>query len=147
MKIYTIGFSGKDAEAFFGTLEQSGIKTVLDIRLNNRSQLAGFTKASDLPFFLKRIANIAYVHFPNLAPSAEILASYRNKELNWEAYVQAFELLLQDRDIDKFIKREIKAVQQPFCLLCSEPTAAKCHRRLIAERIQSLFPKAEIIHL
>ncbi|PKN73604.1 MAG: hypothetical protein CVU50_02495 [Candidatus Cloacimonetes bacterium HGW-Cloacimonetes-3] len=147
MNIYTIGFCGKDAETFFGLLEQSRIRTVIDVRLNNRSQLAGFSKAADLPFFLKRIANIQYVHFPVLAPSEEILTAYRNKEIDWDTYVNAFNLLLQQRDIDKFLRQEITAISKPFCLLCSEPKADKCHRLLIAERIKALFPEAEVVHL
>lgn len=147
MQIYTIGFSGKDAETFFTLLEHSGVKTVIDIRLNNRSQLAGFSKAGDLPFFLKRISDIAYVHYPILAPSGEILTAHRNKKVDWEGYQNAFDLLMQQRDTDKFLKKELKSITKPFCLLCSEPTADKCHRRLVAERIKALFPQAEIIHL
>lgn len=147
MKIFTIGFTGKNAEVFFGLLEEHKIKTLLDIRLNNRSQLAGFTKMNDLEFFLKRVSGIGYLHLPELAPSKEILDSYRAHELDWEGYEIAFAQLLQARKTDLFLKFVIPKVKIPFCLLCSESEANYCHRRLVAERIQRLYPKAEIIHL
>lgn len=147
MKIYTIGFAGKDAARFFGLLEEHKIKTLVDIRLNNRSQLAGFTKMNDLEFFLSRISGIAYLYIPELAPSKEILDSYRQHELDWEGYEQAFHQLLQARKTDKFLKSVLPKLAMPFCLLCSEAEADHCHRRLIAERINKLYPKAEIIHL
>ena len=147
MKLYTIGFSGKNAETFFTTLEKAGVKTLVDIRLNNRSQLAGFTKAADLEYFLKSLSGIVYKHFPLLAPSAELLEAYRNKEIDWDGYTRLFEALMQDRKADAFMKKELKGIEKPLCLLCSESEAIKCHRRLIAERIRKLIPKTEIIHL
>lgn len=147
MTIFTIGFTGKDAARFFGLLEEHKVKTLLDIRLNNKSQLAGFTKMNDLEYFLQRISGIAYRHLPELAPSKEILDSYRGHELDWEGYELAFDQLLQARKTDKFLKSVIPGVEDPFCLLCSEAEADKCHRRLVAQRIQKLYPKAEIIHL
>ena len=102
---------------------------------------------NDLEYFLQRISGIAYLHLPELAPSKEIRDSYRGHELDWEGYEQAFDQLLQARKTDKFLKSFIPGVKGPFCLLCSEAEADKCHRRLVAQRIQKLYPKAEIIHL
>jgi len=42
--LYTIGFTKKNARQFFETLKTAGVKRLVDIRLNNQSQLAGFTK-------------------------------------------------------------------------------------------------------
>ncbi len=147
MKLYTLGFGGKNAENFFSTLELAGVKTLVDIRLNNRSQLAGFTKAGDLEFFLAKISGITYCHYPQLAPEKELLEAIRSKKIDWDVYTQRFEALLQQRKADSFLKKELKTLTMPLCLLCSEPEATYCHRRLVAERIQKLFPKTEIIHL
>ena len=147
MKLYTIGFTGKNAETFFDLLRTAGVKSLLDIRLNNRSQLAGFTKAADLEFFLKRICDISYYHFPQLAPSQELLEAYRKKEIDWDGYLSRFDRLMRERDTDPFLKHELKGIKKPLCLLCSESEATMCHRSLIAARIARLFPKTEIIHL
>ena len=147
MKVYTIGFAGKNAETFFTLLSQAGVKSLLDIRLNNRSQLAGFTKSTDLEFFLDRLCDIGYYYLPRLAPSPELLEAYRKKEVDWEGYISRFESLMQERDADALLKRELKGIPKPICLLCSESEASMCHRSLIAKRIAGLFPKVEVIHL
>ncbi len=147
MKLFTIGFAGKSAETFFGLLGHAGVNSLLDIRLNNRSQLAGFTKAADLEFFLRRICGISYHHFPQLAPSQELLEAYRKKEIDWDGYLVRFAALMRERKADAFLRRELKRVAGPVCLLCSESDAARCHRGLIAARVAELFPKTEIIHL
>ena len=147
MIVYTIGFAGKDAARFFGLLDQHKIRTLIDIRLNNSSQLAGFTKSRDLEFFLRKISDIDYRYMPELAPSKELLGNYRKHELDWDGYVQEYEALMVSRNADKFLKTELKLVAKPFCLLCSEAEAGFCHRRLLAERIQKLYPSTKIVHL
>lgn len=147
MNIYTIGFSGKNAETFFGLLKLHQIQTLVDIRLNNRSQLAGFTKATDLPYFLQTICNISYQHLPELAPDAELLKDYQNKIVDWMGYQTRFTALLKARQADAIIKEQWRIWDKPVCLLCSEPTAEQCHRRLIAERIARLHKGTQIIHL
>ncbi|MCK4626138.1 MAG: DUF488 domain-containing protein, partial [Phycisphaerae bacterium] len=101
--IFTIGFAGKSASEFFSKLRDSGVKLVVDVRLNNVSQLAGFTKKPDLEYFLEVIANIRYIHLPDLAPTKDILNAYRKKEIDWEEYERRFSLLIQERSIEKIV--------------------------------------------
>jgi uncharacterized protein (DUF488 family) len=147
VKLYTIGFSGKSAEQFFTLLQSHKIKTLWDIRLNNKSQLAAFTKSPDLAFFLQQIAKIGYRHFPELAPDAGLLSAWRAKGIDWEAYQRAFSILLQERKAESFLKRQWRQSPKPLCLLCSEAYPEHCHRSLIALQIQQIYPKLEIIHL
>ena len=147
MKLYTIGFTGKNARVFFDLLQKAGVKTLLDIRLNNRSQLAAFTKAGDLEFFLDQICGIGYHHTTELAPSQELLDSVRRKEIGWDGYVTRFEALMNERGADKLLKKLLRELPGPLCLLCSEPMASDCHRSLVADRIRRLKPKTEVIHL
>lgn len=133
VRLYTIGFAGKSAQEFFGLLQQAGIKRLVDIRLNNVSQLAGFTKKTDLEYFLRVIAGIGYVHLPALAPTKQILDAYKDKQISWAQYEQEFKSLLEDRHPE----RTISAAEFDMnCLLCSEPTAEQCHRRLSAEYLR-----------
>ena len=142
MTIYTIGFTKKTAEQFFTKLQANKVKRLFDIRLNNKSQLAGFAKGHDLEYFLKTICGIEYFYLPDLAPTDEILDAYQDKKMSWEEYEVKFKQLLNDR------KLNLKKSDFPdACLLCSEPTAEKCHRRLAAEHLASLFGGVEIIHL
>ena len=143
MKVFTIGTNKKSAEVFFKTLEENKVKGIIDIRLNNNSQLNGFTKGKDLDFFLRKIWNLDYIYMPNLAPTKEILNSYKKKEIDWEKYVEDFTILLKNREIDKNMKIE---KYENYCFLCSEETAEKCHRRLVVEYL-SKGKKIEIIHL
>ncbi|MEL1135055.1 DUF488 domain-containing protein [Desulfitobacterium sp. THU1] len=144
MKIYTIGFTKKSAEEFFSLLQNSGVKTLVDVRLNNSSQLAGFTKGNDLKYFLKTIAGIDYAHRDDLAPTKEILNAYKNKAIDWNQYEFMFKDLLQTR---KPIIEDI--VFNNACLLCSEERPDQCHRRLVGDYIrENLLPtNIEIIHL
>lgn len=64
VNIFTIGFAGKSACEFFTKLKDAGVKRVIDIRLNNVSQLAGFTKKLDIEYFLKELCKIEYLHRP-----------------------------------------------------------------------------------
>jgi len=147
MKLFTIGFAGKTAETFFTLLKAAKVKTLLDIRLNNRSQLAGFSKAGDLEYFLKELGGIRYFHTSELAPDQELLEAIRSKEIGWDEYIRRFEALMESRKADKLLRELLHELPGPLCLLCSEPKAADCHRSLVALRIRKLKPKTEIIHL
>jgi len=145
MKIYTIGFTKKTAEEFFSLLKDHGINQLVDIRLRPNSQLAGFAKGRDLPYFLKELIQSDYSHQPNLAPTGEILDSYR-KDKDWEKYVSSFEELMDQRDIPDSLDRATYE-NHVCCLLCSEATPEQCHRRLVAERLANAWGEVEIIHL
>ena len=145
MEIYTIGFTQKSARDFFGTLKAAGIRRLIDVRLNNSSQLAGFTKKDDLIFFLDRICGAEYLHEPQLAPTAEILDGIKKKQISWDEYEQQFKALLKQRRIAKTLDAQLFNV--PAVLLCSEPTPEHCHRRLVAEYLQKNWPDVSITHL
>ena len=144
MKIFTIGFTKKTAEQFFARLQQPGLLRVVDARLNNVSQLAGFTKKDDLRFFLRQIANIDYVHLPQLAPTQAILDAYKKNGGNWEAYEREFLALLAQRRIEETLDR---GLIEGGCLLCSEASPDYCHRRLVAEYLGEKWGGLEILHL
>jgi uncharacterized protein (DUF488 family) len=145
LEIYTIGFTKKTAAQFFGSLKQAGIKRLIDIRLNNSSQLAGFAKKEDLAFFLKEICAIEYIHGPLLAPTQEILDAYKKRKGSWSDYEERFLALMRERRIEESISPELFKV--PTVLLCSEVTAEHCHRRLVLEYLQEKWGKIEIVHL
>jgi uncharacterized protein (DUF488 family) len=131
VEVYTIGFTKKSAEQFFGTLRKAGIKRLLDVRLNNVSQLAGFSKRDDLAYFLRELCQAEYRHEPLLAPTQELLDEYRKTGSGWERYEVAFLRLMSDRSVDEQISPGL--FKEPTALLCSEPTAQRCHRRLVVE--------------
>ncbi len=145
MEIYTIGFTKKNAAVFFGILKQAGIRRLIDVRLNNTSQLAAFAKRDDLQFFLKEICQAEYEHLPSLSPTKEILDAYKGKQITWEEYEPQFLAQLADREVEQTVQRELFDV--PAVLLCSEPTAEHCHRRLVAEYLAEHWGGASIIHL
>jgi uncharacterized protein (DUF488 family) len=146
MKLYTIGFTQKRAETFFEILSQNGVQRLVDIRLKPDGQLAGFAKKNDLPYFLSKLTSgCTYIHMPVLAPSKEILGDYR-KDGDWSRYEIRFERLMDERDIPSVLARE-EFEQISNCLLCSEPTAEQCHRRLVAERLAKNWSGVEVIHL
>jgi uncharacterized protein (DUF488 family) len=145
VEIYTIGFTKKSAEQFFGALRKAGIKRLIDIRLNNSSQLAGFTKQDDLAFFLKEICGAEYMHQLILAPTKEILDAYKKRKITWEEYERRFNSLLAERKVAEKIDRELFGV--PTVLLCSEPKPEKCHRRLVAENLKEKWTDLKITHL
>lgn len=130
MEIYTIGFTKKNAETFFDFLKSSSIKTLIDVRLNNISQLSGFAKRDDLKFFLKELCGTEYVHAPELAPTQDILNAYKKKEISWEAYEDKFLNLMGQRNIERMID---PVLLNNGCLLCSEHEPHFCHRRLVIE--------------
>jgi len=144
MKVFTIGFTKKNAEQFFTRLKQPGLVRLVDARLNNVSQLAGFTKKDDLRFFLREINGIDYVHRPDLAPTKEILDEYKKNGGDWSTYEQKFMELMVRRRIEEKVPKELI---DGGCLLCSEPTPEHCHRRLVAEYLRSRWGDLEIIHL
>lgn len=139
-----MGFTKKSAERFFNLLIQNNVRVLIDVRLNNKSQLAGFAKAEDLRYFLQTIAGIKYKHFPSLAPTKELLNAYKQGKIGWEQYVPEYLQLLRQNDIlDNLDISEF----EDGCLLCSEDLPEQCHRRLLAEYLQSQFPEIDIIHL
>jgi len=145
MEVYTIGFTKRTAEEFFGALKRAGVKRLLDVRLNNSSQLAGFTKKDDLPFFLKEICGAEYVHEPLLAPTQELLDNYKKKKGSWQEYERSFLQLMEQRKIEDQIDRRLFAV--PTVLLCSETTAEHCHRRLVLEYLGKKWGDVKAVHL
>ncbi len=143
-KIYTIGFTKKPASEFFGLLRKSGVKRLVDVRLNNVSQLSGFAKRNDLEYFLQKICRIKYIHMPDLAPSQEMLDAYRKEHRDWDTYERDFLALMAERRVENMsIKRQIRN----SCLLCSEDTPDYCHRRLVAEYLNHHWGDLEITHL
>jgi uncharacterized protein (DUF488 family) len=145
LKLYTIGFTQRSAQEFFESIRSSGIKLVLDIRLNNASQLAGFTKGRDLPFFLNELCHCAYTHDIRYSPTKEILDDYKNGKIPWNEYADRFVKLLETRNVLlDFLSDYGK--NQPVCLLCSEPTSEYCHRGIVAEKLSRLY-NLEITHL
>jgi uncharacterized protein (DUF488 family) len=145
MEVYTTGFTKKTAAQFFGSLKQAGIKHLVDVRLNNSSQLAGFTKKEDLPFFLKEICGIEYLHEPLLAPTQSMLDTYKKQKGSWSDYEQHFLLLMRERRVEERINPRLFEI--PTVLLCSEATAEHCHRRLVLEYLREKWGELEIIHL
>lgn len=128
MDVFTIGFTKKSAEVFFGFLKNAHVKKLIDVRLNNASQLSGFAKKNDLKFFLGEICNSEYVHIPELAPTKEILNAYKSRDISWEDYEDRFINLMAKRHVERLIKPELL---DHGCLLCSEHEPHFCHRRLV----------------
>ncbi|MEP7171073.1 MAG: DUF488 domain-containing protein [Bacteroidota bacterium] len=144
IQLYTIGFTNKSAEIFFGLLKTNNVKTIVDTRINNSSQLAGFAKNKDLEFFAKEVGGMKYLHEKDFAPTKELLKNYRDKKLSWQEYETEYLNLLDIRKIGG--KINIEELHEN-CLLCSEHSPEKCHRRLLAEYLQSKFSSIEIKHL
>ena len=144
MKIFTIGFTQTSAERFFARLAQAGVRKVVDVRLNNSSQLAGFAKKEDLPYFLQAIGGVGYQHTPELAPTAELFESFKKRRGPWPEFERAFRALMEERGVhDTFSPTDLDGA----CLLCSEAEPLQCHRRLIAEHLQEHWDNVEIVHL
>ncbi|WP_223877686.1 DUF488 domain-containing protein [Histidinibacterium aquaticum] len=143
VQIYTIGFTKTTAEHFFGRLKQSRSRRLVDVRLNNVSQLSGFAKRDDLKFFAREICDMGYVHVPNLAPTKPMLDAYKKGDMPWAAYEASFESLMVERKIEKLRATDLDGC----CLLCSEDTPHFCHRRLVAEYLSRHWAGVEIIHL
>jgi len=146
MILYTIGFTQKSAQEFFGLLKENQVECLVDIRLKPSGQLSGFAKQDDLPYFLHELAGgCSYLYLPLLAPTKDILEDYRS-DGDWPAYEKRFENLMNERGIPDVIDRDIFETKR-CCLLCSEATPEKCHRRLVAERLVSHWGNVQIVHL
>ncbi|MBD3646534.1 MAG: DUF488 domain-containing protein [Pseudomonadales bacterium] len=144
MRILTIGFTKKTAKRFFDLLQSASVKRVVDVRLNNVSQLSGFAKRDDLAYFLEGLCSIDYVHKPTLAPTQEILTAYRKKQISWEEYEEQFLKLMSRRRVEDQIDPKLL---DDACLLCSEDKPHQCHRRLVAEYFKERWDGVEIEHL
>lgn len=143
--VHTIGYTQKSLERFIRLLQSAGVDAVVDIRLRNTSQLAGFAKRDDLAFLLQEGFGIGYEYRPDLAPTDEILDAYK-ADRDWVAYERAFLSLLSERRTEE-VGRELLARYSRPCLLCAEPIPDHCHRRLVAEWWATHLPDVEIIHL
>jgi uncharacterized protein (DUF488 family) len=144
MKLFTIGFTKTTAERFFSRLKAAGVKRVVDVRLNNVSQLAGFAKRDDLRYFAKALCGMDYVHIPELAPTKSMLDTFKKERGAWGDYERKFIALMKDRKIEESIDQ--KMLDQG-CLLCSEDKPHQCHRRLVAEYLKQYWPDVDIVHL
>jgi uncharacterized protein (DUF488 family) len=144
MKIYTIGFTKKSARTFFELLRTSGAKRLVDVRLNNISQLSGFAKRDDLKYFLAELCNMDYSHELRLAPNQTMLDEYKKRGASWGDYERWYVDLISERRIDEEIPRDLVANS---VLLCSEATPHQCHRRLAAEYLAKQWGDVIIEHL
>ena len=146
MNLFTIGFTQKSAKTFFELIKTNHMDLLIDIRLNNKSQLAGFTKGEDLKYFLSEICGCEYVHCLEYAPTKEILDGYKQKHISWKEYEEKYNELIMKRGNHRNFQTKYAAYEN-ICLLCSEPTAEHCHRRLAAELIAKHNPQVIITHL
>lgn len=144
IKVYTIGFSNKSAQRFFELLKENGVRKIIDIRINNASQLSGFAKSKDLKYFARELADISYIHRVDLAPTKDLLKRYRDKKITWEEYGREYLDLLKSRAIDQSVHVE---ELDHSCLLCSENSEEHCHRRLLAEYLKEQFSDIQVYHL
>jgi uncharacterized protein (DUF488 family) len=142
--LYTIGFTRKTLQQFIERLRAVEVREVIDIRLRNTSQLAGWSKYPDVSYLLTAGFGIRYEHRLEFAPTAELLDEY-NKTRNWSAYEPRFKQILSDRRLER--EAQTLLMKEGICLLCTEPTADRCHRRLVAEYLKSFRPELEIRHL
>ena len=145
MEIYTIGFTKKSAAQFFGALNDAEIEQLVDVRLNNVSQLTGFTKRDDLSFFMQSICGAGYVHETLLAPSQEMLDRYKKHDASWTEYEIEFLDLMASRHIEHEIDRAL--FEPRTVLLCSEPRPDRCHRRLVVEYLAERWGDVTAVHL
>ena len=145
MEIYTIGFTKHSAEDFFEILKRTGVTRLIDVRLNNVSQLAGFAKRDDLRYFLNRICGADYVHEPLLAPTQSLLDAYKKHKTPWAEYEVGFRRLMSERRVEERIPKEL--FEGVPVLLCSERTAEHCHRRLVCEYLGEHWGGVEAVHL
>lgn len=144
MKIYTIGFTKKSASTFFGLLRESGAARLVDVRLNNVSQLAGFAKRDDLRFFLAELCGMDYAHELRLAPTQSMLDDYKKHGSSWQEYERWFLELMAERQIESTVPREML---DNAVMLCSEATAHHCHRRLVGEYLAERWEDVTVAHL
>jgi uncharacterized protein (DUF488 family) len=140
--LYTIGYQGRSLASFIKALQQAGVDAVIDVRLRNTSQLAGYTKRDDLAFLLREGFGIAYEHHPEMAPTAEMLDGF----IDWPSYEVRFKALLDERPTTSAGGAILERYRYP-CLLCYEATADQCHRRLLAEHWAAHIPDLTVVHL
>jgi len=145
VEIHTIGFTKKTAEQFFTLLKDAKIARLMDVRLKNVSQLAGFAKREDLQYFLREICGCEYLHEPLFAPTQEMLDQYKKRKGSWPEYEQRFLALMADRRVEEKIDPSLFSV--PTALLCSEPTAEHCHRRLVLDYLRTKWSNISVRHL
>jgi len=146
MEVYSIGFTQTDAARFFGRLKAAGVQRLVDVRLNNTSQLAGWAKRADLPYFLRELARADYHHEPLFAPTQTILDAYKKNRGDWSEYERAFVALLDERRVAETVPQEL-LLSVPTVLLCSEATAENCHRRLVLEYLEARWKNFSVRHL
>jgi uncharacterized protein (DUF488 family) len=145
VRVATIGFAGKSAQNFFDLLKSAEVRTVLDIRLNNTSQLAGFAKKQDLPYFLEQLCGAAYVEMPELAPEPDLLKRYQAKQLKWDDFTAEYVELIAKRRVESTLDVDLF---RSACLLCSEHLPHRCHRRLAIEYLNAQWNgRMTITHL
>ena len=144
MRLFTIGFTKKNAREFFTKLVQSGVKRVVDVRLKNTSGLSGFSKKDDLKYFLEKIGPIEYVHLIKLAPTADILDDFKKRKGLWSNYETGFLTLMKQRHIEDRLRG---VIHDGDCLLCSEDTPEHCHRRLVVEYLNEKWGDIEVNHI
>ena len=145
MEIYTAGFTKQGARRFFGALKDQAIERLVDVRLNNTSQLASFAKRDDLEYFLETIVGAEYIHEPLLAPTKDLLDAYKKDHGDWETYEQGFMELMAERKVEEVISPDL--FKPRTLLLCSEHTADHCHRRLVIEYLDAHWGNVLGIHL
>ena len=143
MKLFTIGFTKTTAEDFFKRLRDAGVRKIIDVRLNNVSQLSGFAKRDDLAYFAKEICDIEYIHVPNFAPTKEMLGAYRKKQTTWQQYENQFHDLISKRKIEEIDKTKLDNA----CLLCSEDKPHHCHRRIVSDYLNRKWGGIAVKHL
>lgn len=143
MKIFTIGFTKTTAQRFFTRLQDSGAKNLVDVRLNNISQLAGFAKRDDLKYFVSALCGMGYQHVAALAPTQDMLDEYKKNGGDWDSYAAKFSDLITKRHIETMDRESLDGA----CLLCSEDKPHHCHRRLVAEYLKQKWSDVEIVHL
>lgn len=149
MILHTMGFAKKPARTFFGLIQEHRVDALIDVRINNTSQLAGFAKSADLAYFLEQIAHIPYVYEPAFAPTKELLKVWRDGSITWDGYVDEFSRIMDERKVSSLFAQSFAQYERPL-LLCSEPTPEHCHRRLLAERFVRDLGEwliEEVVHL
>jgi len=145
MEVYTIGFTKKTAEEFFGELKKAKVRRLIDVRLHNTSQLAGFSKRDDLAYFVREICGAEYIHEPLFSPTEEMLKDYQKGRTPWDKYEPMFRNLLKKRAAKGEL--DLGIIKDRTVLLCAEPDPDHCHRRLVAEFIAEKLPKVRVVHL
>jgi len=143
-RVFTIGYAGKNAREFFTMLKQAGVRKVIDVRLCNTSQLAGFSKKQDIEYFLQAIVGAKYIHLPIMAPTKQLLNDYKKGSIDWEQYESQFKSIISQRQIENHVMEQDMDMS---CFLCSEAVADNCHRRLVAEYLAGVWSNISIIHL